>query len=48
MTADPEATTEGFIEGILDKNADGFSNGEGVYTTMGFYDNLGYSYRAPP
>ncbi|MCI9139655.1 MAG: flagellar hook protein FlgE [Lachnospiraceae bacterium] len=44
MTADPEATTEGFIKGILDKNADGFSNGEGVYTTMGFYDNLGYSY----
>jgi len=46
MTYPPEATTEAYVEGILDKNEPDASTTSGKTLTLGFYDALGYSYTA--
>lgn len=46
MTYPPEATTEGYVEGILDKNEPDAATTSGKTLTLGFYDALGYSYTA--
>lgn len=46
MTYPPEATTESFVEGILDKNEPDASTSSGKTLNLGFYDALGYSYTA--
>lgn len=46
MTYPPEATTESFVEGILDKNEPDASTSSGKSLNLGFYDALGYSYTA--
>ena len=46
MTYPPEATTESFVEGILDKNEPDASTSSGKALNLGFYDALGYSYTA--
>ncbi len=45
MVSDPEETTEGYMQGIIDKN-DKQLKGDGQITTLGFYDEKGYSYTA--
>lgn len=46
MTSPPEATTQAYIAGIIDKNSTQLSSQEGVVVNVSFYDNLGYSYVA--
>ncbi len=46
MTSSPEATTQAYITGIIDKNSDGLISDKGQAINMVFYDNLGYSYTA--
>ena len=47
QTSDPEATTLAKASGILDKNDSNVkSSEEGYVMTLGFYDDLGYSYTA--
>ena len=45
-TSEPEATKEGYISGIIDKNSDNLSSENGQMVNIPFYDNLGYSYNA--
>lgn len=46
QTSAPEATTKAYVSGIIDKK-DSNLNAEGGYVmTLGFYDDLGYSYTA--
>ena len=42
MISDPEATTEGYMSGIIDKNDSQLTTGQ--ITTLQFYDSKGYSY----
>ncbi len=46
MTSSPEATTQAYITGIIDKNSDGLVSDKGQAINLVFYDNLGYSYTA--
>ncbi len=46
MTYEPEATTESFVEGILDRNEPDASTDSGKALNLGFYDALGYKYTA--
>lgn len=45
MTSEPEATTQAYMTGIIDKNSTQVT-GTGQVVTVSFYDNLGYSYVA--
>ncbi|MCR5267387.1 MAG: flagellar hook-basal body complex protein [Lachnospiraceae bacterium] len=45
MTSEPEATTEAYMTGIMDKNTKSLST-TGQIVNLSFYDNLGYSYVA--
>ncbi len=45
MTSAPEATTNAYVAGILDKNTADLTNG-GLVMTLNFTDKLGYSYTA--
>lgn len=46
MTYPPEATSKGYISGILDKNDTNVTTEAGKVVNLSFYDNLGYSYTA--
>ena len=46
MTYPPEATTKGYLAGILDKNDTDVTSSSGKTVNLQFYDNLGYSYTA--
>ncbi len=46
MTYEPEATSKGYVSGILDKNETDASTTAGKAVNMSFYDALGYSYTA--
>lgn len=46
QTASPEATTKAYASGVLDKNDSNVNADDGYVMTLGFYDNLGYSYTA--
>lgn len=46
MTANPEATTETYAAGIIDKNSTQLSSTEGLIYNVSMYDNEGYSYIA--
>lgn len=47
QTSAPEATTKGYVSGILDKNDTSVTKSdEGYIMTLGFFDDLGYSYNA--
>ena len=46
MTYPPEATTNGYISGILDKNDTDVTSANGKVVNLSFYDALGYSYIA--
>ncbi len=45
QTSAPEATEKAYMSGVLDKNDDNVT-GSGYVTTLGIYDDLGYSYTA--
>ena len=45
LVSPPKATTEAIVSGIIDNNSSALENG-GYIMTLGFYDNLGYSYTA--
>ena len=46
MTSSPEATTQAYITGIIDKNSTALTSSSGQIVNVSFYDNLGYSYVA--
>ena len=46
MTAEPEATKETYMSGIIDKNSTQLTSEDGLITNITVYDNLGYSYTA--
>ena len=46
MTYPPEATTKGYVSGILDKNDKDVTSANGKTVNLNFFDNLGYSYTA--
>lgn len=46
MTYPPEATTESYVEGVLDKNEPDAATSSGKTLTLSFFDALGYSYTA--
>jgi flagellar hook protein FlgE len=46
LTYPPEATTKGYVSGILDKNDTNLTATTGKIMSMPFYDSLGYSYNA--
>ncbi len=46
QTSAPEATTLGVVAGVLDKNDSNVTSEDGYVMTLGFYDDLGYSYTA--
>ena len=46
LTYPPEATTNGTVTGILDKNDTNLTSSTGKIVSMPFYDSLGYSYNA--
>ncbi len=46
MTYPPEATTKGYVSGILDKNDTDAATEAGKTVSLSFYDNLGYAYTA--
>ena len=46
LTSPPEATTESYISGIIDKNSTNLTSSSGQAVNMTFYDDLGYSYTA--
>ena len=45
-TSAPEATTKAHVHGILDKQDTDVTGKDGYVMTLGFYDDLGYSYTA--
>lgn len=45
-TSAPEATTKAYVHGILDKEDTDVTGKDGYVMTLGFYDDLGYSYTA--
>lgn len=46
MTYPPEATTEAYVSGIVDKNDTDVTSSNGKVMNLNFYDALGYSYTA--
>ena len=46
MTYPPEATTEAYVDGILDKNEPDAATDSGKTMNLSFFDALGYSYTA--
>lgn len=46
LTSAPEATTNGTVSGILDKNDSDVTSEAGKIMTLNFYDDLGYQYTA--
>lgn len=46
LTSAPEATTNGTVSGILDKNDSDVTSDAGKIMTLNFYDDLGYQYTA--
>lgn len=46
MTSNAEATKNGTVSGVLDKNDTNINSDTGYAMLMQFYDNLGYSYTA--
>ncbi len=46
MTYPPEATSQAYMAGILDKNDPDVTSTKGKVVNLNFYDNLGYSYTA--
>jgi len=46
LTFPPEATTQAYVSGILDKNDTNVSSTDGKVVGLSFYDNLGYKYNA--
>lgn len=46
QTASPEATTQAYVSGILDKTDSNIAADGGYVMTLGFYDDLGYDYTA--
>ena len=46
MTYPPEATTKGYMSGIIDKNDTDVTSANGKVVNLNFYDSLGYSYTA--
>ncbi len=46
MTYPPEATTKGYVSGILDRNDSDVTSANGKVVNLNFFDNLGYSYTA--
>jgi len=46
MSSSPQATTESYISGIVDKNSTQLGSDSGLITNITIYDNLGYSYTA--
>jgi flagellar hook protein FlgE len=44
--ADPEATTKAYVSGVLDKEDTNLNSDDGYVMTLGFFDDLGYSYTA--
>ena len=46
QTSAPEATTKAYVSGVLDKNDSNVTGDGGYVMTLGFYDDLGYSYTA--
>lgn len=46
LTYPPEATTQAYISGIVDKNDTNVNSTSGKIMNLGFYDELGYSYTA--
>ena len=46
MTYPPEATSQAYVAGILDKNDPDVTSANGKVMNLNFYDNLGYSYTA--
>ncbi len=46
MTYPPEATTQGYVSGILDKNDTDVNSSSGKTLNLNLYDALGYSYTA--
>jgi len=46
LTSSPEATSKGYLSGILDKNDTDVATDSGKKISLSFYDSLGYSYTA--
>ena len=46
MTYPPEATSQAYISGILDKNDKDVTSANGKVVNLNFYDSLGYTYTA--
>jgi len=46
MTYPPEATSEGYMSGVIDKNDTDVTSVNGRTVNFGFFDDLGYSYTA--
>lgn len=46
MTYPPEATTESYVSGIIDKNDSDVTSANGKVMNLNFFDALGYSYTA--
>ncbi|MCI8528613.1 MAG: flagellar hook-basal body complex protein [Lachnospiraceae bacterium] len=46
MTYPPEATSEGYMSGVIDKNDTDVTSESGRVVNFGFYDQLGYAYTA--
>lgn len=46
MTYPPEATSEAYVSGIIDRNDTDVTSTNGKTINLNFYDNLGYSYVA--
>lgn len=46
MTYPPEATSQAYISGILDKNDSDVTSANGKVVNLNFYDSLGYTYTA--
>lgn len=46
MTYPPEATTEAYVSGIVDKNDPSVSSEAGKIISVNFFDSLGYAYTA--
>lgn len=44
MISEPEATTYGYMSGIIDSNDSQLKSNDGQITTLQFYDKKGYSY----
>ncbi len=46
LTYPPEATTQAYLSGIIDKNDTDVTSSSGMSVNLNFYDALGYSYTA--